>query len=102
MKRRELQDEFVISKLERKFIVKRKGAEVVHEEVRQKLVAVRAKLEGYDKRTEHYRQNRSFESYQKKLFKELKGTPRERRGFWSDIWNQAVTHRGKNGRGRRK
>ena len=29
----ELQNECVISKLERKFIVKRKGAEVVHEEV---------------------------------------------------------------------
>ena len=35
---RELQNEGVISKLERKFNVKRKGAKVVHEEVRQKLV----------------------------------------------------------------
>ena len=35
MRRRELHNEGVISKLERKFIIKRKGADVVHEEVRQ-------------------------------------------------------------------
>ena len=38
MRRGKLQNEGVISKLERKFNVKRKGAKVVHEEVRQKLV----------------------------------------------------------------
>ena len=37
---RELQNEGVISKLERKFNVKRKRAEVVHEEVRQRLVVL--------------------------------------------------------------
>ena len=35
MRRRELHNEGVISKLERKFIIKRKGADVFHEEVRQ-------------------------------------------------------------------
>ena len=38
MRRGKLQNECVISELERKFNVKRKGAKVVHEEVRQKLV----------------------------------------------------------------
>ena len=33
MRQRKLQDEGVISKPERKFILKRKGAEVVHEEI---------------------------------------------------------------------
>ena len=56
-----MQKERVISKLERKSNVKRKGAALVHEEV-----AVRAKLERYDNRTEQYRQNRLFESNQKK------------------------------------
>ena len=42
----------VIPKLERKFYVKRKGAEGVHEEVRQSLVAVGAKLERHDNLTE--------------------------------------------------
>ena len=68
MRRRELQNESVISKLERKFSVIRKGVEVVQEEVRQKLVAVGVKLERYDSRTEQYRQNRLFESNQKRLF----------------------------------
>ena len=44
MRRRELQNEGVRSKLERKFNIKRKGADLVHEEVRQRLVAVGAKL----------------------------------------------------------
>ena len=34
MRRGELKNEVVISKLERKFTIKRKGADVVHEEVR--------------------------------------------------------------------
>ena len=52
MRQRELQNEDVTSKLERKFNVKRKGVEVVHEKVRQRLVVVGAKLEKYDNRTE--------------------------------------------------
>ena len=93
MRRRKLQNEGVISKLERRFNVKRKGVEVVQEEVRQRLVAVRAKLERYDNRTEQYRQNRLFESNQKRLLIELEGTQRksvipdaeESRHFWSGI-----------------
>ena len=96
-----MQNEGAISKLERKFSVKRKGVEVVQEEVRQRLVAVRAKLERYDNRTEQYRQNRLFESNQKRLFNELEGTQRESvipdveesRRFWSDMWDQTVTLR---------
>ena len=51
MRRGELQTEDMISKLERKFNTKRKGADVVHEEVRQRLVAVGAKLDRYGNRT---------------------------------------------------
>ena len=90
---RGLKNESVISKLERKFNIKRKGAGVVHEEVRQRLVAVGAKLERYDNRTKQYRQNRLFESNQKRLFNELEGIQRESkipnaeesRRFWDDI-----------------
>ena len=45
MRRRELQNESVISKFERKFHVKKKGAAVVHEEVRLRFVTAGAKLE---------------------------------------------------------
>ena len=77
MRRGELQNEAVISKLERKFNIKRKDAGMVHEEVRQRLVAVGTKLEIYDNRTKQYRQNRLFESSQKRLFNELEGAQRE-------------------------
>ena len=72
----------IISRLERKFDVKRKVAEVVQEEVRQRLVVVGAKLERYDNRTEQYRQNQLFESNQKRLFNEYQ---MQSRLFWSDI-----------------
>ena len=45
MRRKELQNQGVISKLEIKFSVKGKDAEVVYEDVRQRLVAAGAKLE---------------------------------------------------------
>ena len=57
MRRGEVQNESVISKLERKFSVKRKGAEVLHQDIRQRLVVVGAKLERYDNRTRQNRQN---------------------------------------------
>ena len=83
------------------FSVKRKGAEVVHEEVWQRLVAVGAKLGRYNNRAENYRQNWLFESNQKIFLSELEGTQtesvivdaEESRRLWSDIWDQAVTHK---------
>ena len=77
MRRGELKNEAVISKLERKFNTKRKDADMVYEEVRQRLVAVGTKLEIYDNRTKQYRQNRLFESSQKRLLNELEGAQRE-------------------------
>ena len=77
IRRGELKNEAVISKLERKFNTKRKDADMVYEEVRQRLVAVGTKLEIYDNRTKQYRQNRLFESSQKRLLNELEGAQRE-------------------------
>ena len=77
IRREELKNEAVISKLERKFNTKRKDADMVYEEVRQRLVAVGTKLEIYDNRTKQYRQNRLFESSQKRLLNELEGAQRE-------------------------
>ena len=77
MRRGELQNEAVISKLERKFNIKRNDADMVHEEVRQRLVTVGTKLEIYDNRTKQYRQNRLFEPSQKRLFNELEGAQRK-------------------------
>ena len=59
-----------------------------------------AKLERYDNRTKQFRQNRLFESNQKKLFDELEGKERqtavadaeESRIFLNDIWGQPIRH----------
>ena len=101
MKRNELQNEGTKSKLERKYRIEEKGIVEVHEEVQQRLVAIKAKLERYDNRTEQYRQNRLFESNQKKLFDELDGVERETvvpdaeesARFWSDMWDEPVKHK---------
>ena len=77
MRQGELQNEGVISKLERKFSVKGKDVEVVNEEVRQRLVDVGAKLERYSNGMERYRQNWLSESNQKRLFNEFEGTQRK-------------------------
>ena len=100
MKRNELQNERTKSKLERKYRIEEKGIVVVHEEVQQRLVAIGAKLERYDNRTEQYRQNRLFESNQKKLFHELDGVERETvvpdveesTHFWGNIRGKLVKH----------
>ena len=101
MKRNELQNEGTTSKLERKYRIEKKGIVVVHEEVQQRLVAIGGKLERYDNRTEQYRQNRLFESNQKKLFDELDGVERETvvpdteesTRVWSNIWGKSVKHK---------
>ena len=74
---------------------------MVHKEGPPRLLAVGTKLERYDNRTEQYMQNQLFESNQTRLFNELEETQRanvipdaeESRWFWSDIWDQVVTHR---------
>ena len=101
MKRNELQNEGTKSKLERKYRIEEKGIVVVHEGVQQRLVAIGAKLERYDNRTEQYRQNRLFESNQKKLFDELDGVERETvvldaegsTRFKNNIWGKPVKHK---------
>ena len=101
MKRNELENEGTKSKLEMKYRIEEKGIVVVHEEEQQRLVAIGAKLERYDNRSQQYRQNRLFESNQKKLFDELDGVERktvvpdaeESTRFWSNIWGKPVKHK---------
>lgn len=62
MKRNERHDVVTKEKLERTYRAGEKGIEVVHEEVKQRLIAVAAKLERYDDRTKQLRQNRRRKS----------------------------------------
>ena len=101
MKRNELQNEGTKSKLERKYRIEEKGIVVFHEEVQQRFVAIGAKLERYDNRTKQCRQNRLFESNQKKLFHKLDIVERETvvpdaeesTCLWSNIWDKPVKHK---------
>ena len=77
MKRNELHNVGTKEKLKRTYHINEKGIEVVHEEATQRLIAVGAKLKRYDNRTKQFRQNRLFESNQKKLFDELEGKERQ-------------------------
>ena len=100
MKRNEVHNVGTKEKLERTYHINEKSIEVVLEEVKQRLIAVGAKLERYDNRTKQFRQNRLFESNQKKLFDEIEGKERqtvvpdaeESRIFWNNIWGQPVRH----------
>ena len=101
MKRNELQNGGTKSKLERKYRIEEKGIVVFHEEVQQRLVAIRAKLERYDNRTKQCRQNCLFESNQKKLFHKLDIVERETvvpdteesTRLWSNIWDKPVKYK---------
>ena len=74
---------------------------MIHNKVSQRLLAVGAKIEKYNKSTDQCRQNHLFESNQKRLFNGLEGAQRESvisdveesRRVWNDIWDQSVTSR---------
>ena len=68
---------------------------MVLEELKQKLVAKSAKIKRYEQRITQYRQNRLFETDQKKVYKELNGEfngdsvipdAEESKSFWNGIW----------------
>ena len=91
----------ITDRLESKYYVKNKGIRVVIEELRQRVLAKAAKVRRYEDRIKQYRQNRMFQSNQKRLFEELDGECRnntampdaeESRNFWSSIWGQSKMH----------
>ena len=101
MKKGSLTNEETISNLEKEFKIGKKGLNVVLEEQKQRLVAISGRLKKYDQRNKQYHQNRLFQANRKKLFEELEGVKQdntiipsanESQKFWSDIWDNPVTH----------
>ena len=91
----------ICERLERKYYVKNKGTKVVIEELKQRVMAKAAKVKRYENRINQYRQNRMFQSNQKRLFEELDGNTRnetvvpdaeESREFWNNIWGKSTKH----------
>ena len=101
MKNGELKNKKTISDLDKEYSIEKKGLNFVSEELKQRLIAITARLKKYDDRNKQYRQNMLFQSNQKKLFEEIDGIERdndinpdanESQQFWSNIWDNPVHH----------
>ena len=62
--------------LVKKYNTKNKGLSVVIEELKQRQLAKSAKIKRYEQRIKQYRQNRLFQTDQRKLYQELNGEVR--------------------------
>ena len=90
-----------IKKLNAKYRVKKKGINLVIEELKQRLIAKKTKVKRYEQRISQFRQNQLFQVNQKQVYKDLNG---EKQGdriipnsedsikFWSDIWSIRKEH----------
>ena len=87
--------------LERKHSIRVKTLGVVIEELRQRIVAIAAKVKRYQERVD-MRQNRMFQNNQRQFYRELnqegercdddQPDPEESKKFWGDIWSTLVDH----------
>ena len=69
----EIRKSKISDQLKRKYKIDVKGPSVVLEELKQQLTAQKAKLKRYQERHKQYRQNRMFETNQRRLFEEIEG-----------------------------
>ena len=88
-------------KLYEKYRVKRKGLKTVIEELKQKMLAKRAKAKKYEQRNEQFRQNRIFDLTQKKIYAKLNRNEIRSNDvrnaeicttFWGNIWGVRKEH----------
>ena len=85
-----------IKELNAKYRVKKKGINLVIEELKQRLIAKKKKVKRYEQKISQFTQNQLFQVNQKLVYKDLNG---EKQGgriipnsedsikFWSDIWS---------------
>ena len=88
-------------RLERKYKIKVKGFDVVIEELKQDLKAIRQKIKRFTDRVEQFNQNRLFVNNQRQFYRNLQGGKNENgeapdrgatREFWQTIWSEPVEH----------
>lgn len=95
-------DDPMRKRLEKKYKIRNKGYDVVIEELKQDLSAVRQKIKRYTERVEQYNQNRMFVNNQKRFYQDLQGNgennaeeapdKEESRVFWQGIWSEPTKH----------
>ena len=87
--------------LEEKYRVRKKGINTVIEELKQRILAKSAKQKRYEQRITQFRQNRTFNVDQQKIYMEFNGSAirstdlpnaEESRNFWDGIWNVEKEH----------
>ena len=100
-KRGELANVDLKYELERKYLVKKKGIDVVIEELKQRMKTIQYRIKRYKDRTEQYKQNRIFETNQKRLYEIIDSVHRINEEapnagdcleFWSGIWSKPANH----------
>ena len=90
-------------RLERKYSIRVKGLNVVIEELKQRIIAIAAKVRKYQGRVDSYKQNRLFENNQRQFYRELdqeeercdddQPVAEESKQFWRNIWSQSADHK---------
>ena len=87
--------------MERKYNLKTNGLTVAIEELKQRVIAKKAKVKRYEQRIKQYRQNRLFSVDQKRFHQEINGESRqekiipnaeESKRLWGGIWDEVTDH----------
>ena len=88
--------------LERKYSIRIKTLGVVVEELKQRILAIVAKVRRYQERVDRFRQNRMFQNNQMQFYREVnregerwdddEPDAEESKKFWGDIWSESVDH----------
>ena len=90
-------------RLERRYSIRVKRLNVVIEELKQRIIAIAAKVRRYQGRVDSYRQNRLFENNQRQFYRELdqeeercdddQPAAEESKQLWGNIWSQSADHK---------
>jgi len=99
-KKGDLKKDVKYKDLERKYFIKKKGLDVVLEELKQRLQAKSKKIKRYQQRIDQFKINKLFQQDQKKVYQQLnsktasheKPDAKESEEFWSNIWGKEVKH----------
>jgi hypothetical protein len=88
-------------RLEKKYNIRKKGFDVVLEELKENLQAKSQKIKRYTERQKQYRENRMFVNNQKQFYRKLGGTNSQEQivpdkkptvEFWQGIWSVKSEH----------
>ena len=99
----EIRKEGKYKRLKVKYKIRIKGLRTVIEELKHRALTKIVKIKRYEQRIKQYRQNRMFQSDQKRFYMEInnrQGTelekvmpdPDESMKFWNEIWENEIGH----------